>query len=115
MDNNILKNEITEELTQLLYGKTSDDWERGYDTAIRECIIKVGEYFDKKEEWIPCSERLPTEEECKQGNGLFFCIVVKRNGYGVKEIVPLLANLQGWFIDNGEVVAWMPLPSYKGE
>ena len=99
----------------MLHG-TQDSFGDGYNTAITECIRKVNEYFDNKEQWIPCSERLPTEEECKaQGNGLFLCAVLKRNGYGVREIVPLLANLQGWFIDNGEVVAWMPLPSYRGE
>lgn len=65
---------------------------------------------DRPQEWIPCSERLPTEEEQDDELGV---LVTLGNGY---------SGLQyDWYHDgywydwNGFVVAWMPLPEpWKG-
>jgi hypothetical protein len=64
---------------------------------------------NRPQEWIPCSERLPSEDEQDPELGV---IVTLGNGY---------SGLQyDWYHDghwydwNGFVVAWMPLPKpYK--
>ena len=65
---------------------------------------------DRPQEWVPCSERLPTEEDQDDELGV---LVTLGNGY---------SGLQyDWYHDgywydwNGFVVAWMPLPKPFGK
>lgn len=78
-----------------------------------ECMDELmGMIADRPQgEWIPCSERLPSEDEQDPELGV---IVTLGNGY---------SGLQyDWYRDgywydwDGFVVAWMPLPKpWKGE
>lgn len=73
--------------------------------------IQEMETSDRQQEWIPCSERLPSEDEQDPELGV---IVTLGNGY---------SGLQydwyrngHWYDWDGFVVAWMPLPKpWKGE
>lgn len=85
--------------------------------------------------WIPCSERLPSKEECKEwidnnfdGIGyLYPCLVTRYSSFDSDRAKnnPYVAKhyFDGEdFVNAGEevcseyIVAWMPLPdSYKGE
>lgn len=100
----ILEEQEAEFLNELLEGKR-DLTIRGSDGRSVELTPKA-----KEGEWIPCSERLPTEEEQDDELGV---LVTLGNGY---------SGLQyDWYHDghwydwNGFVVAWMPLPEpWKG-
>ena len=73
-------------------------------------VIQEMEITDRPQGWIPCSERLPNEDEQDPELGV---IVTLGNGY---------SGLQyDWYHDghwydwDGFVVAWMPLPKpWKG-
>lgn len=67
--------------------------------------------------WIPCSERLPNEDErvliaTKTTDRIYFGTYTKRYGFSMRE---------GFICDDGfmwlsTAIAWMPLPQpYKGE
>lgn len=70
--------------------------------------------------WIPCSERLPSEEEfikayCRNSYAAEFLVTIK----GATRPTTLYFKNNSWF-DEGrnyyKVVAWQPLPApYKGE
>ena len=74
----------------------------------------------KNDGWIPCSERLPSEEEfikayCRNSYAAEFLVTIK----GATRPTTLYFKNNSWF-DEGrnyyKVVAWQPLPaSYKGE
>lgn len=82
---------------------------------VKEAVERFKEEYEVADspqgEWIPCSERLPSEDEQDPELGV---IVTLGNGYD---------GLQyDWYHDghwydwNGFVVAWMPLPEpWKGE
>ena len=69
--------------------------------------------------WIPCSERLPSEEEfikayCRNSYAAEFLVTIK----GATRPTTLYFKNNSWF-DEGmnyyKVIAWQPLPeSYKG-
>ena len=71
----------------------------------------------KKEEWIPCSERLPKPNELVDNVREYYLI---QDEYGDMHVASYLRN--GWIsIDSfytleDDVIAWMPLPEpYKAE
>ena len=71
----------------------------------------------KKEEWIPCSERLPKPNELVDNVRKYYLI---QDEYGDMHVASYLRN--GWIsIDSfytleDDVIAWMPLPEpYKAE
>ena len=71
----------------------------------------------KKEEWIPCSERLPKPNELADNVRKYYLI---QDEYGDMHVASYLRN--GWIsIDSfytleDDVIAWMPLPEpYKAE
>lgn len=86
--------------------------------TVQESVI-VSEIYnaptiEPKQEWIPCSERLP--EENKKEYLVFLYGVSSKNGW-----CQVLNYEDGWNCSNGDksneikdVVAWMPLPEpYK--
>lgn len=96
-----------------LYDDMNEEWSVESMT-IAECLDRYTEEgcppADRPQEWTPCSERLPSEEEQDEELGV---LVTLGNGY---------SGLQyDWYHDgywydwNGFVVAWMPLPEpWKG-
>lgn len=89
-------------------------WSRA--NGIRDAIIEVYDAptIDAVSEWIPCSERLPSENEevlvCDKDGTMEVCdLETFGRGVGLK-----------WTDKNGyecwlDVVAWMPLPKPYGE
>ena len=65
---------------------------------------------DRPQEWIPCSERLPREEEQDDELGV---LVTLGNGYS--GIQYDWYHGDHWYDWDGYVLAWMPLPKpWKG-
>lgn len=85
-------------------------WSDAYDKAYIIGTLEEVPSADRPRGWIPCSERLPREEEQDDELGV---LVTLGNGY---------SGLQyDWYHDghwydwNGFIVAWMPLPEpWKG-
>ena len=109
------------------------DWHRGMSVAI-SALYRVPS-ADRPQEWIPCSERLPSEEERKEwidnnldGIGyLYPCLVTRYSSINPDRTKnnPYVAKhyFDGEdFVNCGEevcseyILAWMPLPKpWKGE
>ena len=97
------------------------DYNEGAEVALTEAMLIVqevaGEYNGG---WIPCSERLPSEEEfiksyIRKMYGAEFIVMIE----GANKPTTLYYTLDGmWKDDHGEfykVIAWQLLPeSYKG-
>ena len=65
---------------------------------------------DRPQGWIPCSERLPREEEQDDELGV---LVTLGNGYSGLQYDSYFNGL--WYDWNRYVIAWMPLPKpWKG-
>lgn len=72
-------------------------------------------FEDKTEEWIPCEERLPEENQ-----GVFLTV---ETVYGHRDVLPSIATYHKghwWWLDNdklgNKVIAWQYAPEpYKGE
>ena len=61
-------------------------------------------------EWIPCSERLPNEDECG-----WYLVTVKGHELFV-DVAPFNDELWKGLASHQEVIAWMPLPKpYREE
>ena len=80
-------------------------------------VDKLPSVTSKKEEWIPCSERLPKPNELVDNVRKYYLI---QDEYGDMHVASYLRN--GWIsIDSfytleDDVIAWMPLPEpYKAE
>lgn len=76
-------------------------------------IYKViqGMETERVNEWIPCSERFPSEDEQDPELGV---IVTLGNGYSGLQYD--WYHDDHWYDWNGYVLAWMPLPKpYKGQ
>ena len=105
------------------------------DIEAFEIIIEAVSSADRPQEWIPCSERLPSEEERKEwidnnldgiGN-LYPCLVTRYSSINPDRTKnnPYVAKhyFDGEdFVNCGEevcseyILAWMPLPEpWKGE
>ena len=87
-------------------------------------ILDIIENQPKVGEWIPCSERLPSEEESLYYDDDYDCIVnqefiVTIEGAEESTVLYYDAIIDVWSDEHGnvyDVIAWMPLPSaYKGE
>lgn len=59
-------------------------------------------------EWIPCSDRLPTEEECLDlGSNLFEVTMIVRNKFRITDYCLIHTDYKTWHTkDDTEVVAW---------
>ena len=106
-------------------GKLGANWENGYMQSTRDCKVqfrkeKVKEDIqkilnDEVNQWIPCSERLPSE------NGKYFATGIKGSVY-IAEFSKGVINgkpVSLWCRSGGHycnVIAWMELPpAYEGE
>lgn len=76
--------------------------------------------IEPRQQWIPCSERLPNIGEHHISEP---CIVYCKNGvYAFAELEENIFGQVGWNCERdddyhepiGEVVAWMPLPEWEG-
>lgn len=85
-----------------------------------EKVLKETPIIEPEQKWIPCSERLPKDDDYKpfsyyEDGVVFFCTKDGKVGFGwYYESTREWANED----DNtvGDVIAWMPLPSpWKGE
>ena len=69
----------------------------------------------KKEEWIPCSERLP------ENNGVYLVTIIfdideTESGRDVTKAYFCSQSKKWKYFSNDDVIAWMPLPEpYKAE
>lgn len=66
--------------------------------------IKAECRIDEHGEWIPCSERLPSEDECG------WCLVTVKGHELFVDVVPFNDKLWKGLSSNQEVLAWKPLP-----
>ena len=65
----------------------------------------------KRGEWVPCSERLPSESEQDNELGV---LVTLGNGYSGIQF-DWVRDGEHWYDWDGYVIAWMPLPKPYGE
>ena len=94
------------EAQQEYAGTASEDIEDWKDLA--EHILKDIPSAEPKQEWIPCSERLPSE--LGDDKRVLATIIVDELGV----IVMPSFDVKSWYLE-GYVSAWMPLPTaYEG-
>lgn len=75
-----------------------------------EVMLNAQKAISAESEWIPCSERLPNEDECG-----WYLVTVKGHELFV-DVAPFDDALWKGLGSNQEVIAWMPLPEpYKAE
>lgn len=96
--------------------KIANDTAETYILAYSECEEIIKKYMSNSDNngWIPCSERLPTKEECEKDGNEF--IVQTLDGYRFScEYDPLANGYDNPFwCCNVSVIAWCPLPEpYK--
>lgn len=78
---------------------------------IAEPLILQAPTIDAVSEWIPCSERLPSESEQDNELGV---LVTLGNGYSGIQF-DWVRDGEHWYDWDGYVIAWMPLPKPYGE
>lgn len=73
-----------------------------------EMMITIVRGLPTVNEWIPCSERLPTKEECeKQSTNLFEVTKIVSNKFRITDYCLIHTDYKTWHIrDNEEVIAW---------
>lgn len=74
--------------------------------------IKALPSAQPEQKWIPCSERLPTED------GVYLIAYeALGGGYGYDaDTFHQNENKFGWYNGDGEAIAWMPIPElYRGD
>ena len=102
------------------YGHLNNPDEKLYsENDIRE-MIDMMPTIDTKPHWIPCSERLPEDNDYKpfsyyEDGAVLFCTKNGKVGFGW-----YYESTKEWANEDdctpGEVIAWMPLPEpYKGD
>ena len=87
-----------------------------HDVYTATAIIKSVPSADRPQEWIPCSERLPSEKDYI-GDVVIWCTDKSIVGVGwYYESTKSWATIDDTFPPIlGEVIAWMPLPKpWKG-
>lgn len=81
-----------------------------YNKIIQNDIDALMQLPSAEPQWIPCSERLPEENQ--------ICIVTDetmRNTYEYRFCKETYDEDQGWTYLKHRIIAWMPLPQpYKG-
>lgn len=83
-------------------------------SAFELCVEIIRKHMN--DDWIPCSERLPTEEECEKDNNEFLVQTDTGKRFSC-EYDPLANGYDNplWCC-NVPVVAWQPLPElYRPE
>lgn len=102
--------EAKEYLIAHCYPDYPDEGKVMWDRAMHKAITVLSE-----SDWIPCSERLPENDECVMATTAWGDVTIAERVYP-----PI--NDTCWFIHDGntnatidDVIAWLPLPeSYKG-
>ena len=82
------------------------------DNSTNNSICSSSEIPNKSDGWIPCSERLPEEEEVNvlvssKAFGVSVGLYTKRYGYDMQE--GFITNHA--FVNTNNAVAWQPLPA----
>lgn len=89
--------------------KQHDNYMSGLRNGMRHCLYLITgkePEFERCEQWIPCSERLPEKE------GKYLVTLDKWNIVSFADFKNIKYNPHF----NAPVIAWMPLPEpYKGE
>ena len=92
---------------------------------LHEARQTIAKYLLKEQQWIPCSERLPEDEDYRPYSENEDGVVWWFNGAGLMGLGWYYPCLETWayydemscsekLVDN--VIAWMPLPDpYKGD
>ena len=99
--------------------KRIETMEKGQDVnLIWECLDVVNQ-VPSKQQWIPCSERLPSEDGrylvCMNWNYCNTDVLNWANGWNCCRGCDGKINRKNE-IDGTDIIAWMPLPqSWKGE
>ncbi len=113
----IRRSDAIKQMALMLEGISEDLSEQiiqrfGYDSAeeLATEAMSIIPSADRPQEWIPCSERLPREEEQDDELGV---LVTLGNGYSGLQYDWYRGD--HWYDWNGYVLAWMPLPEpWKG-
>ena len=93
--------------------REKSDWNCDYNVPIDNCIKRLNKVksADRPQEWIPCSERLPKENEYVDNVCKYYLI---QDEYGDMHVAHLSGR--GWETIESikalgcDVIAWMPLP-----
>lgn len=103
MDDLIKRQDAIEAIEQLWDWDTVDGIQTS--TALKQVITDI-KNLPSAQQWIPCSERLPKEDD-------LYLVTNSRWGYSEREIGLWQG---GEWLTGGEPIAWMPLPEpWKGE
>lgn len=119
---------LIERLEEYPHGKYEDEYGKGFSNGINVAIKEVNELAEEygkdtnvatKDDWIPCSERLPKESELvliyaesTARGGSVRAVACLHNGFWFTQTSSDTLSLNG--IGQYKVIAWQPLPaSYK--
>lgn len=104
-----------EEAIQILSTRDAHGVLCGYTSGVTEALDMAIEALSADAEWIPCSERLPSESD--------YYLVTNINAFEEKEVCVIwFAHKTDYGVsewrettDEDTILAWMPLPKpYKG-
>ena len=104
--------------------REKSDWNCDYNVPIDNCIKRLNKVksADRPQEWIPCSERLPSEND----EFLITWTASVTNGpllaFAEYEPDDFLVSGGKWYLEDDmrefkdvDVIAWIPLPKPYGE
>lgn len=107
-------------LIEVLEDYKNDEWNKTLYTLLPSVVddcIDFAENQPKIDEWIPCSERLPTKEEYLRNDGRFICDDGNRRYQGLFDIYDKkfkfskhVSGLKYELIEDKCVIAWQNLP-----
>lgn len=87
-------------------------WERNIaEKQLHELGYELGEKIEPKQEWISVEDMLPEEKQsvlvwCPQYKNIYCAYLEKEQWWIFGAFVQIVPN---------EVIAWMPIPPYKGD
>lgn len=90
-----------------------ESYDLGRNIGWNECLEAI--QMRKDDNWIPCSERLPEEDERYKGRKVIDVLVTTAKGKVTKVQRQSHNGYWWWGRIYGEPTAWQPLPEpYKG-